>query len=481
MTKQVNTPTSRVRFGHVRVDVTPPVGIYHPCWGAARHDRAEGIHKPLLADLMWFGPAEGDASPMIRAQFDMINLPKEQHTALRTILSETCGVPLEKVIITYSHTHASGWFSADREQFPGGEMIAPYLQDMQVKVRQAGQQLPGAVRDAIITYATGRCNLAANRDHWDEDFGGYVCGYNPSAPADDALIVGRVTDTSGDLIAVLVNYACHATTLAYDNRLISPDYVGAMQELVEENAGAPGIFLQGASGDLGPRWGYVGDTAVADKNGRQLALAALSTLESMGPPAADFQYMGPVISGATLGPWKYVPLTQEREEAIRRFAGGTHVIDLPLKPKRSADELHAERADWLAKQREADERGDVIAARDYGARAERAMRWLGRLANIPAGDVYPYHFSVYQMGDAIWVTVGGEPYNLLQTELRRAFPNHVILVSPLAGEHAAAYLLPADRYGKGLYQEEPSSLAQGCLEKLIGAATRQIAELVQQE
>jgi hypothetical protein len=41
-----------------------------------------------------------------------------------------------------------------------------------------------------------------------------------------------------------------------------------------------------------------------------------------------------------------------------------------------------------------------------------------------------------------------------------------------------AYLLPEDRYGKGLYQEEPSPLAQGCLEGLLEAITEQIERIV---
>ena len=48
-TTTVLTPTSRVRLGHARVDITPPVGIYHRMWGAARHDQSTGIHRPLLA------------------------------------------------------------------------------------------------------------------------------------------------------------------------------------------------------------------------------------------------------------------------------------------------------------------------------------------------------------------------------------------------------------------------------------------------
>ena len=30
------------------------MGIYHRMWGAARHDRATGVHRPLLGDVLIF-------------------------------------------------------------------------------------------------------------------------------------------------------------------------------------------------------------------------------------------------------------------------------------------------------------------------------------------------------------------------------------------------------------------------------------------
>jgi hypothetical protein len=62
-------------------------------------------------------------------------------------------------------------------------------------------------------------------------------------------------------------------------------------------------------------------------------------------------------------------------------------------------------------------------------------------------------------------------------ELRRRFPDLTLLVSSLAGDTQVAYLLPREDYGKGLYQEEPSSLAAGCLEVLADAITHRIEEV----
>jgi hypothetical protein len=410
----------------------------------------------------------------------LVQLAQNDHDELLSALSRSVHVPLENTIVAYSHTHASGWFKRDRVGFPGGELIPPYLEEMRSKLVPVSQAAVESMQEVIITYATGHCNMAGIRDYWDEANGLYVCGFNPDVEADDTVLVARITDLAGNLVATIVNYACHPITLAWENTLISPDFVGGMREEVERLTGAPCIYAQGALGDLGPRRAYVGDAAVADRNGRWLAYAALSTLESMGPPATEFEYQGPVISGATLGTWAHVPFTLERDQQVSVFRVGTYTVDLPHKPRPDPGALEQEIEQWSVRQKEADERGDRIAARDYGARGERARRWQERIKYMPETDgaTYPLHFSVYRMGDAVWVMCGAEPYSIIQVELRRRFPDVAILFSSVTSDFSAAYLLPKDRYGQGLYQEEPSILAPGCLETLTDAIAHQVAQVL---
>ena len=480
-TIHIKYPTSRVRFGLGRSDITPPVGIYHRLWGAARHDRATGVHRNLTCEVIVFG-ALGDAPGApprhVRAVLDLPGLVYEQHEGLVTAIAEVTGAPREQIAISFSHTHSSGWFVPDRIPLPGGELIPGYLRDLEVNVRQAATQAMGTIQAATITYAAGHCNLAGNRDYWDAERGIYACGFNPDAPADDTVMVARVTDSQGKMIATVVNYGCHPTTLAWDNSLISPDYAGALRETVEQATGATCVFVLGACGDLGPREGFVGDTAVADRNGRQIAYAALSALESMDAPLMDFAYAGPVVSGATLGAWLPTPQSSERLATTTLMAGSRHAVELPVRERPDRAQLETELADWEAKSAAANAAGDLVAARDARAYGERARRWLARLDDLPEGDTFAVQFSVHRMGDALWVTCGGEPYSLLQTELRRRFPDYPILISPVAGDLQIAYLLPKDRYGKGLYQEEPSILGPGCLEGLIDAIDECVQELV---
>ena len=475
------SPTSYVRFGHARIDMTPPVGIYHPMWGAARHHRATGVHRPLLGDVMALGPissADAPSTTMLRIQLDLVGMGKREYELLLDALCRATELAEGQIVVSFSHTHAAGLFTADRVALPGGELIPDYLESLREQIGVAAVEAMRKMQPCSITYGVGRSNMAANRDYWDAENNLYACGYNPDAPADDTVVVGRVCSQAGAIVASLVNYACHPTTLAWENTQISPDYVGAMRAVVEAHQGAPCIFMLGACGDLGPRHCHQGSTAVADQNGRQLGYAALAALTALAPPMADFAYAGPVISGATLGTWQHAPFDAPRTAQSSRFHGNVHTLDLAMKPRPDSEALRQEMADWLAQQTAAAEQGNAVAARDFGARAERARRWLMRVASLPEGADFPLLCAVHRLGDAIWVAVGGEPYNILQTELRRRFPDQVLLISPLLGPMQVAYLLPKERYGQGLYQEEPSILAPGCLEALLEHVTNQIDELL---
>ncbi|RPI75666.1 MAG: hypothetical protein EHM42_15245, partial [Planctomycetaceae bacterium] len=64
---EVHAPQSRCQLGVARGDITPPVGIYHRMWGAASHERATGVHRPLTATAICLRPlAEATPGPSDR-------------------------------------------------------------------------------------------------------------------------------------------------------------------------------------------------------------------------------------------------------------------------------------------------------------------------------------------------------------------------------------------------------------------------------
>ncbi|MEX2118841.1 MAG: hypothetical protein WD847_04455 [Pirellulales bacterium] len=486
----VDTPQSRCLCGVARCDITPPVGIYHRMWGAATHDRSTGVHRPLTATaLVLRNPAPAPVSDsssstdptdeLALIAVDHCLLWSREMAALRSAVAEGAGLTPEQVLVLFSHTHAAGLMGLERRDLPGGELIEAYLGELGRKLAAIVGEARAALQPVTITYGEGRCDLAAHRDFWDADNGRWVCGYNPQGPADDTLLVGRITGHAGSTLATLVNYACHPTTLAWQNTLISPDYPGAMREVIESATSAPAIFVQGASGDLGPKYGYVGDTAVADANGRKLGYAALAALESLPPPGTRFEYGGPVISGAVIGTWEHVPLDTEALRPKEAWQFRRSCIDLALRPGLpSIDELRQQRERLLAEEQQARTAGDAAHARDYRAQAEVKTRQLVRLGNLPPGPAFSFPIQLLKLGDAVWLAIEAEHYQLLQTALRSRFPGTPLVVATLVNGSLPTYLPTRETYGTGIYQETVALLAPGSLEHLIEAIGGQISELL---
>lgn len=469
---RVATPQTRCRAAFARADITPPPGIYHRMWGAALHERATGVHRPLTATAMRLEPRAGSGRLLV-VGIDHCLLDAAETDRFKEGIRAAAGIPPEQVHIALSHTHGSAWLSRSRAHLPGGDLIGPYLDSVADTCGELVKRTAQQLRPATIVYGKARCNLAAHRDFWDEAARQIVCGFNPSGPADDTVMLAKVISDNGAVLGTVVNYACHPTTLAWENTLISPDFVGAMRELVERETQAPCLFLQGSSGELGPREGYVGDPAIADRNGRQLGFAALSGLEAIPPAGTFFEYDGPVVSGATLGTWKHQPLTDAELKEQETFAGKRFAVPLPYRiDLPTLEETRSALEKWQAKEAEAEKAGDASGVRDAHAHVERMNRQIARLSALPPGKSYPFPVGVWRLGDALWVFTAGEQYQTFQTTLRERFPNLAVMVATICDDWQPGYLPPASRYGYGIYQEVIAAVGPGSLEALIEEVAR---------
>lgn len=476
MTTRLNTPQTRCRVGFARADITPPVGIYHRMWGAALHDKATGVHRPLTATAMYLEPLDG-SSRLLVLGLDHCILDGAEQIAIRNRISQTAP---DDVMVALSHTHGSGWMSRTRASLPGGDLIGPYLDMLADMCALTAKKAEKSVRAATLLYGTASCDLARQRDFWDANTKQFVCGFNPNGVADDTVLVAEaVADDTGEVLGTVVNYACHPTTLAWENTLISPDYVGAMREVIEQVTAAPCLFLQGASGDLGPKDGYVGDVSVADRNGRQLGFAALSAVAALPPPGTYFEFAGPVVSGAILGSWKHRPVSEAEHKRFAMWGTRRFVVALPYRldlPK--ADATKAELAKWEAEEATALAAKDTDRVSECRARGEQMRRQLTRLAAMPSGPAYPYRVSVSRLGDAVWVFCPGELYQVFQTTLRARFPQVAIMIATVTNDWQPGYLPAASSYGYGIYQEVIAAVAPGSLETVIEVVTREIRGLL---
>jgi hypothetical protein len=476
----VETPQARCRVGLARADITPPVGIYHRMWGAAVHDRALAVHRPLQGTVLWLEPLESvEPCRHILVAIDHCVLEGAEQLKLRQAIADATQTPVEEISFSLSHTHGSGWMSRSRAELPGGELIGPYLDRLATQLAELAVSAARTLAPATIAFGRGRSSLAAHRDYWDEGSGRFVCGFNPAGAADDTLLIGRITDDAGSIRAVLVNYACHPTTLAWDNRAISPDWVGAMRETIEDATGGICLFLQGASGDLGPREGFVGDTVVADRNGRQVGYAALAALEALPPANTRYVYGGPVVSGTWIGTWRHESVDELSRQRQAAWRWEHHVVELAYRPDLpTIEHTERQRAEFESQERAAQATGEAERARDCRAKVEQMTRQLARLRTLPPGKTFPLRVTIGQLGDALWVLVPGELYQVFQTTLRERFAPRPVIIATLTNDWHPGYIPAEASYGRGIYQDVIAAVAPGSLELLVETVTHHLRQLV---
>jgi len=463
MLNSVRPATFRGYAGVASRDITPPTGIYAALYGAADPVASLGTHRPLVATVLALR-TQRDESPMVLVALDhteVSDLTPDIAGWVVDALADTSPVVRENVMVVCSHTHSAPPLISRLRNRPGGDLFEPYVGQLSHAIADAVREAVAGTVPATITWGVGGCGLATNRDLPDPNSttGRYVCGYNPDGEPDDTLVVARVTsDDNDEIMATLVNYACHATSLGWDNYLVSPDFVGAMRETVEASTdGAPSIFLQGASGELSPAHQYSGDPAIADGHGRQLGFAALAVLAGMLKPGHELWLSEIVESGAPLAVWSPRPFDPDRTLVAEEICSALPLIELPT-------------SDALA---------DALARSDSGWEATRILRKQAIAETLGSKRFHETPAWVWRIGGAILVGHPNEAYSNLQTSLRAAFPDAAVMVMNLVNDSdVVGYLWPRELADLDLYQIWQSPFGAGSLELLIDTCETAIASLL---
>lgn len=219
--------------GSARIDITPPVGF--PMWGyGARHDQPSlGARDPLHARAVLL--RAGKQSLAI-VSLDLGRAPTRLGTQrIRQELKSSMN--LETIFLVASHTHNGPVLELDN--WPTKER--PYVRQLEEKIIAAVTQAGKNAKPARLGIVAQDVSFNRNR-HWKR----------ADPPVDREMLIVRIEDTDGKVIAHLVNFAAHPTMLPAKLREFSADYPGVLAGHVEKELGGHCLFLQGAAGDLSP-------------------------------------------------------------------------------------------------------------------------------------------------------------------------------------------------------------------------------------
>ena len=304
---------SALRAGISRRCITPIRPVFQS--GYSRSAKSEGVYQQLYARALMLEDQSGRRLAILTAE--LLDFSDSLVASIKAGVQARLGLAADQVLLSASHTHC-------------GPVVDDHISNLYPEVdMEYVQWLGRTCVDAICAaaeellpvsaqFATGRAAFGINRRL--PDLPGCPMMPNPSGRWDPEVGVVRLIRASGETLAVLFSYACHATVMG--GQLIGGDYPGQAQlSLEQEFPGANAMFLAGCFGDVRPRLinaqgrfkgGTLDDVRAL---GREMALAVMAALAG---PVQDIT--GPLRYGLATVALPYQKALTEAE--LRAKAGG---------------------------------------------------------------------------------------------------------------------------------------------------------------
>ncbi len=464
----MNDSPNQLLAGIARRCANPPPNIAHGGWGAQKHEQAEGIDMDLWVTALALSDRQ---TTTIILDLDIQILTNQRADQIRSGVSKATGVLIQNIRVSTTHTHSGpvpykSWIEK------GYEMVGPWFDDVTRWSAEAAVEALANLRPVRVRAGRGQCHINANRRAV-TPAGERFLGINPDGPCDREVLVIKLDSPDGKPLATVVNYACHPTIMGPPNRLITPDYPGAMKRVVEQAIGGKCLFLQGSAGDQGPLQGFQADTNIYRNFGAILGheVARIALALNNIPSKTNFREIIP--SGAPLGMYdsEFATLLGTPLRVVEKE------ISVPLReglPER--DDAAEKLESWKSKLKLAREKGDQPAITEAIYMARRADIQL-RMADDFGGKIdagVRTHFITF--GDCALVGCNIEPFCEIGTEIKKHSPFPVTFMSGYTNGRMA-YMATAGEWPKGGYEVENSPFGQSAAEVLVREILQTLAKM----
>lgn len=452
--------------GAGRSDITPPVGIAHAGWGAATHQRAEGVDMPFFATALYVTDGELEIAIV---DLDMGVLTNEDDMAIRDAVESTSGIKPENLRLSATHTH-SGPVNRGSWLDEGMDLVGPYWDSLPSRVAEAVNTARWAAKPAHVGVGKGSSSINVNRRPAFEN-GTLFTGRNWEGVVDHEVGVVAFNDTEGNPIATILNYACHPTILGPANKLLSPDYPGTTRKVVEQYAGGLCLFLQGAAGNCGPTHGFIGEVAVAEWLGNRLGLEAARVRLEIDPMPRKERLVEVVQSGADLGMYED-DAVGEPDDTLR-VVNTTATLPIGQFPsvkdaKREFDSV----VEILNATRESGTEAEIKLAVSNAKRANFVLSNSIRTEDGPMG----MRVQAMRIGPAALIGIPVEAFCEIGMAVKESSPAAQTLFSGYTNG-SLGYMPMADNFEEGGYEVTTTPMAAGAAEETITVCTDAIQAL----
>lgn len=415
---------SELRVGAGVVVITPAQDIWLSGYASRREPSAGKIHD-LYAKALIFEDQDGMRSAIVTS--DLIGVTRTISERTAELALERFGIRRERIIVTASHTHTGpalagnldAMFDLDAEQ---ARRVREYTESLPQRFLEALNRAVADLAPGRVEFAEAHAGFAANRRQYTPN--GVVFGVNPIGPVDRSVPMLIVRSAEGSPRAVFFVYACHNTTLNFQQ--ICGDYAGFAQLHIEEKLpGVTALFASGCGADANPN--PRGTLPMARQHGEELGSAVVHAISRGGKLVT-----GPVSAGFS-------------------------EIELPLTPPPTREALDEQLAS-----------PDVFVQR----RAKALIAEWDANGALTASKPYPV--QVWRFGDGPrLIALGGEVVVDYTLRLKYEFGSDPLIVVGYAND-VVAYIPSLRVLREGGYEADASNVYYG----LYGPWAPEIEEII---
>lgn len=363
---------------------------------------------------------------------DVLGIPMPEYDRVISMLQTQFGIDPEHVWWSATHTHSAPGVATHFKGIPFPSManrsrLASAHKPDTAYTAMLERTLMDGIKEARSKLAPARFGAGwgysqanINRRAIDVD-GKASLGLNPDGPIDRRIGLIKIDHEDGSPMVLIANYPVHGTVLGQENTMISGDAPGVVSEYVEQEIGAPVLFVNGAAGNLAPIYS-VYPNARAGHLGEFRKLLGGKILDAYSKISATVDQITLVVGSVIVESPRRADLDWSPD--LSKYAStknGIHMVKLPIRFLKINEDI----AIWSAPVEMFCEISNEIRERSPFPFTFYFGYTNGSLGYLPAASAWPeggYEPSVSPFTPAIHQDVTESVLGYLHGELRAPVP-----------------------------------------------------------
>ena len=241
-----------MKMGFAETDITPQVSVE-----MVGFNRTENMSGGVLDCLTAQVSVWEDNGLSCLVTIDNIGFSTKKANRLRDMIGTLICEPRERVMLSFSHTHAAVNTDVENEYY---EMICR-------KICDAVKEAKASMKEVLVGWGNVEATIGENRR-------------KASSKVDRRVGVLKVCSAgNGEVKLIILRLTAHCNVLKADNYLISADYFGAVRKAFREKYCCPIMIVQGSAGNIAPKYYHANYTPI-DGQGEKF-VNSVSALEDM--------------------------------------------------------------------------------------------------------------------------------------------------------------------------------------------------------